>query len=192
MKKLAWLALPLVLLSALLAASSAFALDDAGEPAAQLSEEGEWEEGCPEAEEEGGSNEEAEEECEAEAEGAGFSAAEDCYLRTARARVVAYPEHDTMRLTLGYTTYAPAQATVEYEAKPGHRLGAVSRSLGHSGVIRLSRHLGNSAMDSIQHSRHFTVTVHVTEAPQACDRFESQRLQVERSSDSQITWAEDR
>jgi hypothetical protein len=95
-----------------------------------------------------------------------------------------------MRLTLGYTTYAPARATVEYGAKSDPRLGAVRRQLGRSGVVRLSKHLGSKAMTQLQASRRFTVTVHVAEAPRGCQRFEVQRLQVERSSDSRVTWSE--
>ena len=111
--------------------------------AIQLSEEEDENEGeCVESEdEEVEGAEEAEEECEAEAEDAGFSAAEDCYLRTATARVVAYPAREMMRLTLGYTTYTPAAATVEYGAKKDPHLGTVHRQLGRSGVLRLSKHL---------------------------------------------------
>ena len=136
--------------------------------------------------------EEAEEECEAEAEGAGFSPAEDCYLRTATARVVAYPEREMMRLTLGYTTYAPAAATVEYGAKKDPRLGTVHRRLGRSGVLRLSKHLAGGQMTKVETSGRFTVTVHVPEAPRACQRFEVQRLQVAQSSEARVTWAEAR
>jgi hypothetical protein len=163
----------------------------ASDPAASLDEEVELEDECVESSEEGEDAEEAEEECEAEAEDTSFSPAEDCYLRTARARVVAYPTRNTMRLTLGYTTYEPAQATVEYSAKH-NRLGAATRKLGRSGVVRLSKHLGDREMGQVQGSRQFTVTVHVPDAPPGCKRFETEQLRVERSSDSRITWSEDR
>ena len=121
---------------------------------------------CVESEdEEAEGAEEAEEECEAEAEDAGFSPAEDCYLRTATARVVAYPDREMMRLTLGYTTYAPAAATVEYGAKKDPHLGTVHRQLGRSGVLRLSKHLAGGQMTKVEASGRFTVTVHVPEAP---------------------------
>ncbi|MDX6602486.1 MAG: hypothetical protein QOF13_1688 [Solirubrobacterales bacterium] len=192
--KLAWLTVPLVLLALLTATGSAFALSEAeatSDPTAQLDEEVESEDECVEVDEEETDSEEAGEECEAEADDTSFSPAEDCYLRTARARIVAYPTRNTMRLTLGYTTYTPAQATVEYSAKH-NRLGTVTRKLGRSGVIRLSKHLGEGEMDQMQGSHRFTVTVHVPEAPPACQRFETEQLQVEHSSDSRITWSEDR
>jgi hypothetical protein len=187
-----WLVVPLVLLAILAASGSAYALEEteaASDPVAQLGEEVESEEECVEGDEQGEESEEAGEECEVDAEDDSFSPAEDCYLRTARARVVAYPARNTMRLTLGYTTYIPAQATVEYSAKH-NRLGAVTRKLGRSGVVRLSKHLGDREMGQVQGSRRFTVTVHVPGAPSACERFETEQLQVEHSSDSRITWSE--
>lgn len=193
--------LPLALLAILVVSPPATAgagPEGTGTPlelAIQLGEEeDEGEEGeCAEGEgEEVEGAEEVEEECEAEAEDAGFSPAEDCYLRTARARVVAYPNRKVMRLTLGYTTYAPAAATVEYGAEKDPHLGAVHRRLGHSGVLRLSKHLAGRQMTQVQTSGRFTVTVHVPEAPRGCQRFEVQRLQVDRSSDSRVTWSEDR
>jgi hypothetical protein len=191
------LALPLALLAILAASQSAYAASDIEATAsppdlgASLSEEIEFEEECVESgEEEAEDAEEADEECEAEAEDAGFSPADDCYLRTARARVVAYPARNTVRLTLGYTTYTPARATVEYGAKSDPHLGAVRRQLGRSGVVRLSKHLDGKEMSQVQASRRFTVTVHVPDAPPGCQRLEVQRLRVERSSDSRVTWSE--
>jgi hypothetical protein len=170
------------------------------EPPIELSEEAEWIEECVEEgpEEEGeeadegdeGEGEE-EEECEAEAEGSGSFSPDDCLLRTVNARAVAFPERNRVRLTLGYTTYEPARATVEYRARNGNRLGAVSRALGRSGVVRVSKHLGDGEMSRLRASRRFTVTVHVPEAPQRCERLETQQLAVRQSSDSRITWSQD-
>lgn len=192
--------LPLLLLAILVASQSAHALADVEGPdqplgiATQMSEEeGETESECVAGEdEEVEGTEETDEECEAEAEDAGFSPADDCYLRTAKARVVAYPNREMMRLTLGYTTYTPAAATVEYGAKKDPHLGTVHRQLGRSGVLRLSRHLAGKQMTKVETSGRFTVTVHVPEAPRACQRFEVQQLQVAQSSEARVTWAEAR
>lgn len=198
--KLARLAALLLLLALLgaLGASLAFADAETAEAPPELAiqwdegdEEGEWEDECVETEEAEEGSEETEE-CEEEAEKTSFSPAEDCYLRTAQARVVAYPSRNQMRLTLGYTTYEPVRATVEYSAKSNHRLGVVTRNLGRSGVVRLSKHLGEKEMDQLQGARHFTVAVHVAEAPKECSRLETERLEVERHGDSRITWSEDR
>jgi hypothetical protein len=192
--------LPFALFAILVVSQPAQALADAETPglplelAIQMSEEEDETEGeCAESEdEEVEGAEETEEECEAEAEDAGFSPAEDCYLRTATARVVAYPDREMMRLTLGYTTYTPAAATVEFGAKKDPRLGTVHRQLGRSGVLRLSKHLAAGQMTKVEDSGRFTVTVHVPEAPRACQRFEVQQLQVAESSKARVTWAEAR
>src|SRR3954470_4407869 len=193
------LLLPLLLLAILVGSQAGHALADAEDPSLPLNiaiqadeeeVEGEAEGECTGSEDE--ETEEAEEECEAEAEDAGFSPSEDCYLRTATARVVAYRDRETMRLTLGYTTYAPAAATVEYGANRDPRLGTVHRRLGRSGVLRLSKHLARGQMTKVERSGRFTVTVHVPEAPQACQRFEIQRLRVAQSSRARVTWAEAR
>lgn len=167
------------------------------EPTIVLSEEGEWEEECVEAEEEGedgeeeaGEVEEGEEECEVEAEKSGRFGPDECVLRTAHARVVAFPARDEMRLTLGYTTFAPSQATVEYLARVGERLGGTTRSLGRSGVLRLSKHLARGQMIRLSSSHRFTVTVHVPEVPQRCERLETLRLTRRHSSDARITWSQ--
>jgi hypothetical protein len=192
----------LLLLAIFVASQTANALAGTEEPglplsvAIQMSEEeveGDTEGECAESEaEEVEGSEEAEEECEAEAEDAGFSPAEDCYLRTAKARVVAYPDREMMRLTLGYTTYAPAAAMVEFGARKDPHLGTVHRQLGRSGVLRLSKHLAGGQMTKVESSGRFTVTVHVPEAPSACQRFEVQQLQVAQSSKARVTWAEAR
>jgi hypothetical protein len=193
--------LPLVLLAILgisQPASAIAAVEAAGLPLGIQTGDGEDEgedetEGdCIESDAEEVDSEEGEEECEAEAEAedAGFSPSDDCYLRTAKARVVAYPDRETMHLTLGYTTYAPAAATIEYGAKKDPHLGAVHRRLGRSGVLRLSKHLTDGEMTKVETSGRFTVTVHVPEAPQACQHFEVQQLQVAQSSKARVTWAE--
>jgi len=197
--KLPWLALSLVLLVCLVATSSAFAEAETTAaippPGVDLSEEGETEEECSESsgedEEEAG---DAEEECESEAEeSGGSSSADDCLLRTANARVVALPAHNTLRLTLGYTTFEPARATVEYGARKDDRLGTASRTLGRSGVVRLSKHLGDGELARLRGAHHLTVTVNVPGVPQRClQQVETQQLAVRQSSSSRITWSESR
>lgn len=204
--RIAWFvcsALPLILLAILAVAQPATASEETEaaaapfEPTAEASEEGEWEEECVESSDDEGEGEgeeaaESEEECEVEDDEAGASMGEDCLLRTAHARVVAYPTHNRIRLTLGYTTFAPAQATVEYGAGRGNRVGAVTRRLGRSGVVRLSKHLGDRAMSQLSGSHRFTVTLHFPEAPRQCDQLVTEQLKVQRSSESRITWSQDR
>ena len=110
------------------AAVIAFAESDA-----QLTQEDEWEEEggeeCLEVEGEL-SHEGAEEFCE-EAEDAGLSRAEECPLRSTTAHAAA--KHDRLKVTVGYTTYEPAAATIRIS-----RLGTFKRHLGRSGVLRFT------------------------------------------------------
>jgi len=169
----------------------------AREPTIELSEEVELEEECLEAEDEAESEGEADEPEEAEEEECEFDAgkssrlgSEDCVLRTAHARVVAFPERNQMRLTLGYTTSAPTRATVEYLAHVGERLGGTTRSLGRGGVLRLSRHVGRGQMARLRNSHRITVTVNIPEVPERCERLETLHLARRHSSDARVTWSQ--
>ena len=59
-------------------------------------------------------------------------APEECILRSAHGQAVASDKGDKLKLTIGYTTYEPAAASLTI----GH-LGTVHRHLGRSGVLRL-------------------------------------------------------
>ena len=106
--------------------------------------------------------------------------------------MVAYPDREMMRLTLGYTTYTPAAATVEYGAKKDPHLGMVHRRLGHSGVLRLSKHLAGGQMTKVETSRPLhgdrpraggAARLPALRGPAAAGR---------QSSEARVTWAEAR
>ncbi len=121
----------------------AFEEEFAGEEEGEEGEE-EFEEGaCEEAEEEFDEGElsagEVKEICEEEAAERRKKAAnpstvapEECILRSAHGQAVTSGKGDKLKLTIGYTTYEPAAATL----KVGH-LDTVHRHLGRSGVLRL-------------------------------------------------------
>lgn len=154
--KLQLLVVPLVLAILLFAVSAAhaapvapsatplafeeeFAADEEGEE-----DVGELAEGaCEEAEEEFDEGElsaaEVKEICEEEvaerrkkAANPGAVAPEECILRSAHGEAITSGKDDKLKLTIGYTTYEPAAASL----KVGH-LGTVHRQLGRSGVLRL-------------------------------------------------------
>lgn len=107
-------------------------------------DEAESEEGaCEEAEEEFDEGElsaaEVKEICEEEAAerrkkaaNPGTVAPEECILRSAHGEATTPGQSDKLKLTIGYTTYEPAAASL----KIGH-FGTVHRHLGRSGVLRL-------------------------------------------------------
>jgi hypothetical protein len=122
-------------------------------------------------------------------------APEECRLRSARARVVAYEARNRVRLTVGYTTYVPTMATVDYRLAGGRgslHLGTARRRLGRSGVIRLTRRLSDGQMEKVQAAGRFTVRLRVSGAPRSCRRYESEELTVRRGSDRQAVWSERR
>jgi hypothetical protein len=126
----------------------AFEEEFAAEEEGEESEGGELEEGaCEEAEEEFDEGEldasEVKEICEEEAAerrkkaaDPGAPAPEECILRSAHGQATTSGKGDKLRLTIGYTTYEPAAASL----KIGH-LGTVHRHLGRSGVLRLVEEL---------------------------------------------------
>jgi hypothetical protein len=155
--KLQLLAVPLVLAILLFAVSAAHAapVGPSATPLAfeeefaadeEENEEGEaeFEEGaCEEAEEEFDEGElsgaEVKEICDEEAAerrkkavGPGSPAPEACILRSAHGTAVTSGKGDKLKLTIGYTTYEPAAASL----KIGH-FDTVHRHLGRSGVLRL-------------------------------------------------------
>lgn len=152
--KLQLLAVPLILAFMLFAASVAHAVPLAPNiaplafeeefAAEEEGEEVEVEEGaCEDAEEELDEGElsagEVKETCEEEAAERRKAAAnprtvapQECILRSAHGQAVTSGNGDKLKLTIGYTTYAPAAASIEI----GH-LGTVHRHLGRSGVLRL-------------------------------------------------------
>jgi hypothetical protein len=107
-------------------------------------DEVEVEEGvCEEAEEEFDEGElsgaEVKEICEEEAAerrkkaaSAGTVAPKECILRSAHGQAVAPGKGDKLKLTIGYTAYEPAAASLKIG-----RLDTVHRHLGRSGVLRL-------------------------------------------------------
>lgn len=130
--------------SPLVPSPTPFAFEEEFEAEEEGEEEGEFEEGaCETAEEEFEEGElsagEVKEICEEEATerrkkaaGPGAPAPEECILRSAHGQAVASDKGDKLKLTIGYTTYEPAAASLTI----GH-LGTVHRHLGRSGVLRL-------------------------------------------------------
>ena len=124
--------------------------------------------------------------------GPGSLAPEECLLRSAHARVAVNPLHKTVRLTVGYTTYEPTPATVDY-GLTGNRgslhLGTEKRFLGRSGVIRLTKSVTDAQMSKIEAGGRFTVRLHSTEAPSSCRRFETEELTVKHASKRLAVWS---
>jgi hypothetical protein len=107
-------------------------------------EEAEEEEEPSEEEEELETCEEEPQECEEAEEPASEAGAKpsgpsaECPLRKAKAHAVA--KNGKLKLTIGYTTNEPFDATVEIK-RGAVRIGSLHRHLGRSGVLRFSKEL---------------------------------------------------
>jgi len=171
----------------------------------EIEEEGESEEAvCGEAEEEFEvgelDSEELEEICEEVEEDAGAKKAGgnsvapvECLLRTARASVVANTASDKLLLTISYSGYEPTNATVGYGAGAGkgsQQLGSVKRHLGMSGVLHLTKSLGDSQMDKVEKTDSFTVQMHIPTTPRDCRPFQIDRLKAKRASKHRVVWSQ--
>jgi hypothetical protein len=204
--RLAWLvtfAVPMVVLALLAFAKPAPALDrgyavtfvpsepELSPPAIRALEEWDEEEEGEVEEEEGEDFADEDEEEEEESEMDGLFPPEECLLRTARSRVLAYPGPDKVKLTVNYTALAPADVAVDYRLtgkRGSFGLGQASRHFGKHGVLRLTAHLGEAGMKRVLSARSFTVDFDIAAAPSYCQRFYTHRLAIKRSAPKQTAW----
>lgn len=115
--------------------------------------------------------EEGFEECEEanEGEASGSRPQEECLLRSASARTVAYAEKNQLKLTIGYTTFESADATITFR-KGSLRLGSVRRHLGKSGVVRLTKRVPDGQMAKLEAADRLSVQLSVAGVPASCNR----------------------
>jgi len=121
------------------------------------------------------------------------TAPEECLLRSAHARLVADDSPGGVRLTVGYTTYEPTPATVDFSARGGKgllHLGTAKRHLGRSGVIRLAEALADPEMAKVDTAGRFTVRIHIPGSPGSCRRFETEQLTVKKTSKDLAVWSQ--
>lgn len=161
---------------------------EACETAEEEFEEGELSEAAAEA-----ACDEVEGEGSKKATGSNSVAPEECILRSAHAQAVAASNGHSLKLTVGYTAYEPATASVDYSATGGKgsvHLSPAKRHLGRSGVIRLSSALSDADMAKVQAAGNFSVRLHVAGAPKSCRRFELERLTVKHVSKRHAIWSQ--
>jgi hypothetical protein len=140
------------------------ALED-GEPEAEAAADEVEEEGFEECEE----VEEGFEECEEVEAEAARSGREECLLRSARAHASVDSRGEKLKLTIGYTAYEPAKAKIEIR-KGTLKLASAQRHLGKSGVIRLTKRLGDARMAKLETARRLSVRVRIAGTPRDCRR----------------------
>ncbi len=100
-------------------------------------------------------------------------------MRSAAARIVTSPTHDSVSLTVRYTSYAPSEVTVDYWLNGGRgslQLGTARERFAEKGLLHLSEHLSARAMAKARAARAFIVSLDVPAAPSYCDRYAIRRL----------------
>lgn len=99
-------------------------------------------------------------------------APEECVLRSAHAHAVVNGAGDKLKLTIGYTAYQPAGATVEIR-KGSSRIATKSLRLGRSGVLRIVKDLGKA-----EAPKRVVVRVAVPSSPGFCGKYETENVTV--------------
>ncbi|HEX7279141.1 MAG TPA: hypothetical protein VF255_05885 [Solirubrobacterales bacterium] len=177
------LLLALLLLSALLGATSAQAsllpVPVPALPFAAAEEEDETAEAeTEEAEDEEefcAFEEEEEELCEEEEfapKGKGKDKGEECLLKSATAAITTNPGKRRLRLSVRYKTLKPATVNVEASLqgpKGAVRLGTEHTRFRRSGVYRDTFSLPEKQMKKVLAAREFSVELRVVDAPASCD-----------------------
>lgn len=119
----------------------------------------------------------------------------ECLLHTAEANVAASPSHGMVQLTIHYTSYEPANVSVEYwlkGSKGSLHLGKSKRRFARQGVFSESAHVSDRAMDKVLAARTFIVQLDIAGAPSSCDRYSTQRLTVKHVAGGHTTWSRPR
>lgn len=139
-------------------------------PALSADEEADAAASEEDGEEEGAEDEEEEEEEEEENEETGLFPPEECLLRSARAHAVV--THQTLKLTVDYTTYEPANARVEVR-RGGVQIGSAWRHLWRSGVLRITKKLAEKPK-----AERLVVRLRIPGAPPSCGRFQGKTIRI--------------
>jgi hypothetical protein len=193
---LAWSLLAILLLAVLLFVRQAEA---ATAPAqAPVTSVVEVEEG---EDEEEGESEEDEEESEDEGEDDGLGTVgplllpPECLLHTAEAHVAASATSGVVRLAIHYTSYSPANVSVDYWLKGGKgslQLGETKRHFGRQGTFHEDVHVSDRAMVKVLAARVFIVQLDIATAASYCAKYSTQRLTTKHVAGDHATWSRPR
>jgi hypothetical protein len=142
-------------------------------------EEVEWEDGD---EEEGDEWEEFE---------AGDEPPVACLLRSASAKAVVPANQDKLRLTISYTTFEPAEATIDYRlhgSKGSLHLPQVRQRLGKQGTVGVIEPLSEAQAGRARAANDFSIQFRIAEAPRECQPLFIRHLTVKRPVHDQVVF----
>jgi hypothetical protein len=135
-----------------------------------------------------------EEECEEheeEDERLGSAAPSECLLRTFSARVFYSAARNQVSLVIGYTSFSPANASIDYRLKGGKgalSLGRTTRRFSRQGVFRITDRLNESQMKKVKAAKDFEVQVRIPSAPGYCRSYYARHLDAKRKAHGQVVW----
>lgn len=119
----------------------------------------------------------------------------ECLLHTAKAQVSASATQGVVRLTIQYTSYTPANVTVDYwlkGSKGSLQLGETRHHFARQGVLREDAHVSDRAMSKVLAARAFIVELGIPAAPSFCEQESTQRLTAKHVSAGHATWSRPR
>jgi hypothetical protein len=195
---LAWSLLAILLLAVLLFVRQAEAVVVTAPAQAPVTSVVEVEEGEGEEEAE---SEEDEEESEDEEEDDGLGAVgplllpPECLLHTAEAHVAASATNGVVRLAIHYTSYSPANVSVDYWLKGGKgslQLDETKRHFGRQGTFHEDARVSDRAMGKVLAARVFIVQLDIATAPSYCAKYSTQRLTAKHVAAGHATWSRPR
>jgi len=154
----------------------------------ELGEEVEWEWGEEEwVEEESG---------QAEGEAGNPTASQgttECGAADVTARVAAWTDRDTVRLTLEYASDTPTRATIRYwlrGARGTMRFAPLQIQMRGQGTLTGVERMTDGRMVKVRAARAFVVQVDTAKAPYACERHNTRHLNVKRRDHGRTTWSQ--
>lgn len=120
-------------------------------------------------------------------------AADACMVKSANATVLVLPAKNTVRLTLRYTTFAPAVVSVRYglRGRKGNvKMGAESSRFSRKGVFHKTEKLSEKEMAKAVAATEFDVRVHAVNAPGYCRKLFDLELNSRSSARSRASWTD--
>jgi hypothetical protein len=119
----------------------------------------------------------------------------ECLLHTAEASVAASATHGLVQLTIHYTSYTPANVTIDYWLKGNKgslQLDETKRRFARQGVFREDAHLSDRAISKVLAARTFIVQLGIPAAPSYCEKYSTQRLTSKHVAAGRATWSRPR
>jgi hypothetical protein len=134
------------------------------------------------------------EECDAfeeDEEAAAAPPPSECLLRTISARVFAQTNRERVNLVLGYTSFVPANVTIDYRLRGGKGALSFGRTTHHfsrQGVFRVTEKLNELQMAKVIAARDFSVRIRIPSTPGYCRSYFTRHLNVKRKAHDQVVW----